>query len=65
MSIYEVTARRANGSTFKDRIYATSEQAARRDFAEIYRHCDGREIISITKEKELPVRAPQNYHGEL
>lgn len=65
MSIYEITARRANGTTFKDRIYATSEQAARRDFAEIYRHCDEREIISVTWIKDLPVEAPQNYHGEL
>ena len=65
MIIYEITARRANGATFKDRVYATSEQAARRDFAEIYRHCDGREIIDITPKKELPVAAPQNYYGEL
>lgn len=65
MGIYEITARRANGATFTDSIYATSERAARRDFEEIYRHCDGREIISVKKKKELPVAPPQNYHGEL
>lgn len=64
MNIYTITARRANGTTFTDRIYATSEANARRDFADIYRHCDGREIISI-KAKELPVRASMNHHGEL
>lgn len=64
MNIYTITARRANGTTFKDRIYAISEENARRDFNEIYRHCDGRQIISI-KAKELPVRESTNHHGEL
>lgn len=64
MDIYEIIARRANGTTFTDRIFATSDRAARRDFAEIYRHSDGYEIINI-KKNDLPVAPPRNYHGEL
>jgi hypothetical protein len=64
MSIYTITARRANGTTFTDRICATSEANARRDFADIYRHADGLEIISI-KAKEMPVRASMSHHGEI
>lgn len=51
MKKFEITAVRANGSQFTDVVYAANESAARRDFAEIYRHCDGRKIIKIV-EKE-------------
>lgn len=64
MNIYTITARRANGTTLKERICATSEANARRDFADIYRHADGLEITSI-KAKEMPVRASMDHHGEL
>ena len=47
MKHYEITAERANGTQFKDTMYAENENAARRDFAEIYRHCDGLKILSI------------------
>lgn len=47
MKRYEITARRANGTEFKDVVYAENERAARSDFNEIYRHCNERKIISI------------------
>lgn len=47
MTRYEITARRANGTEFKDVVYAENERAARRDFNEIYRHGDERTIINI------------------
>lgn len=51
MNIYTITARRANGTTFKDRICAMSEANARRDFEEAYRDCNRYEIVSITIEE--------------
>lgn len=47
MKRYEITARRANGTEFKDVVYAENERAARRDFNEIYRHGEEREITNI------------------
>ncbi len=38
MNTYEITFTRENGSTGKDRITATNEKQARKDFREIYRH---------------------------
>ena len=52
MKHYEITAQRANGTEFKDIVYAENEKAARRDFNEIYRHCDGYKITSIKVREE-------------
>lgn len=52
MKKYEITAQRTNGTEFKDTVYAENEAAARRDFNEIYRHCDGRKIIEIKEDTE-------------
>ena len=47
MTKFIITAERTNGTQFTDTIYAADEKAARRDFNEIYRHCDKHKIISV------------------
>jgi hypothetical protein len=46
---YEVTAQRANGTTFTDTFYVANEREARRDFWACYRHGDYT-ILSVEPE---------------